>query len=322
MKTRYIYHYQIAQASPLGEVGEVVVQAPDATMGLNRYSYALGNPLAFTDPSGYEVTGGPISNQPHLQELNHQRSMERYDWIQTLPMSQISYLGFHIVMGGPALSGVITPKMQFQMAIGALSAGLNAVGMSIDNLPDGKAKGGYRYYALQYNPMNFTVFAVGHSLYYNQDEQYIYEVNRKDNGNTYNFLLDIQIGFQGYPGTEPLRWEDPFSSESDFWEFGMEAEGTPNARYKVELYKVWVDDLAAADQFAEKLLKSNWDYFLPSRNCKHFTNRIFRAGQARLSLKQRDPFPKDWGGTPEKVYYNPIMIRAARITYNFLTNQY
>ncbi|MBU0489187.1 MAG: hypothetical protein KKD31_14670 [Bacteroidetes bacterium] len=83
MKTRYIYHYQIAQASPLGEVGEVVVQAPDATQGLNRYSYALGNPLAFTDPSGYEVTGGSISNQPHLQELNHQRSMERYNWLES-----------------------------------------------------------------------------------------------------------------------------------------------------------------------------------------------------------------------------------------------
>ncbi|MBU1718435.1 MAG: hypothetical protein KKA07_05125 [Bacteroidetes bacterium] len=71
--------------------GEVVVQAPDATMGLNRYSYALGNPLAFTDPSGYEVTGGPISNQPHLQELNHQRSMERYDWLNSFDQYHESF---------------------------------------------------------------------------------------------------------------------------------------------------------------------------------------------------------------------------------------
>ncbi|MBU0487796.1 MAG: hypothetical protein KKD31_07570 [Bacteroidetes bacterium] len=115
MKPRYIYHYQIAQASPLGEVGEVFVQAPDATMGLNRYSYALGNPLAFTDPSGYEVTGGPISSQPHLQELNHQRSMERYNWLESFEGSRLSGEGFHAIMGGGALaggalSGILTPE--------------------------------------------------------------------------------------------------------------------------------------------------------------------------------------------------------------------
>ncbi|MBU0487800.1 MAG: hypothetical protein KKD31_07590, partial [Bacteroidetes bacterium] len=90
---------------------DIFVQTPDATQGLNRYSYAMGNPLAFTDPSGYEVTGGPISSQPHLQELNHQRSMERYDWIESLWRPGLSAEGFHAIMGGASLGEVITPAM-------------------------------------------------------------------------------------------------------------------------------------------------------------------------------------------------------------------
>ena len=51
------------------------------TQGLNRYSYCLNNPLAYTDPSGYYAYGCGQGGDGGLSAMNKELQMEAYGWL-------------------------------------------------------------------------------------------------------------------------------------------------------------------------------------------------------------------------------------------------
>ena len=65
------------------------------TQGLNRYSYCLNNPLAYTDPSGYLAYGAGYNTGQDLAAINHQLQMESNDWYNGLQdmYSTMNYMG-------------------------------------------------------------------------------------------------------------------------------------------------------------------------------------------------------------------------------------
>ncbi|MCJ8268085.1 MAG: hypothetical protein MJK04_01655, partial [Psychrosphaera sp.] len=95
-----------------------IVQAPDNSQNLNRYSYVLNNPLRYTDPSGFSF-----------------RSLGRFinKWLPTVFIAIIGSatggLGATIgeMMAGGAMAGWVSSDFNFRGAvIGALSAGINS----------------------------------------------------------------------------------------------------------------------------------------------------------------------------------------------------
>jgi len=70
------------------------------TQGLNRYSYCLNNPLAYTDPSGYLAYGAGYNTGQDLAAINHQLQMENYDWFNDLKAA--------VVKGGNSISFTFT----------------------------------------------------------------------------------------------------------------------------------------------------------------------------------------------------------------------
>ncbi len=51
------------------------------TQGLNRYSYCLNNPLAYTDPSGYTAYGSGSGGGNDAAGINHQLQMDWFNWM-------------------------------------------------------------------------------------------------------------------------------------------------------------------------------------------------------------------------------------------------
>ncbi|MBU1718434.1 MAG: hypothetical protein KKA07_05120 [Bacteroidetes bacterium] len=113
---------------------DIYVQAPDATMGLNRYSYALGNPLAFTDPSGYAYVGAGYNGTTTSGYRMPNEEVHTQLWLNLWSNPVTAESAFYGLMGyfggGGALNGVITPAMSQQMAYNSASVALGACGIA------------------------------------------------------------------------------------------------------------------------------------------------------------------------------------------------
>jgi hypothetical protein len=77
---------------------DILVQNPEFTQSYNRYTYALNNPLKYTDPSGYKIgilaqtASGLMDDYPDLNRWGGGGSSPSNDWWESMKMRHQAFV--------------------------------------------------------------------------------------------------------------------------------------------------------------------------------------------------------------------------------------